>query len=60
MRTLNFGGSRFRPLEHALRRHLEPPLSLPVRERGLKHMDEELAFKLVSVAPRAGAWIETL
>ena len=59
MKTLNFGGSRFRPLEHALRRHLEPPLSLPVRERGLKLEILELKLFFILVAPRAGAWIET-
>ena len=34
--------------------------SLPVRERGLKHF--KISHKLLSrpVAPRAGAWIETL
>ncbi len=34
-------------------------LSLPARERGLKHRFD-LAVAAVPVAPRAGAWIETI
>ncbi len=34
-------------------------VSLPVRERGLKLGGGEELEKFASVAPRAGAWIET-
>ena len=34
-------------------------LSLPSRERGLKLISHVLYAKLQSVAPLAGAWIET-
>ena len=33
--------------------------SLPVRERGLKHVVRHVMGKKADVAPRAGAWIET-
>ena len=34
-------------------------LSLPARERGLKHCHRMALGSVVFVAPRAGAWIET-
>ena len=34
--------------------------SLPMRERGLKHVDVVPYNPLQMVAPHAGAWIETL
>ena len=39
-----------------LRRHMSPP----ARGRGLKPIGISLIFIFISVAPRAGAWIETL
>ena len=33
-------------------------LSLPVRERGLKYPEDIISLIGVTVAPRAGAWIE--
>ena len=36
-----------------------PVESLPVRERGLKLMQSLTLSPSLSVAPRAGAWIET-
>ena len=35
-----------------------PEPSLPVRERGLKHLVDVVAQAVKPVAPRAGAWIE--
>ena len=43
--------------------HLQIPhcfRSLPVRERGLKYIDELDTRDLETVAPRAGAWIEII
>ena len=34
--------------------------SLPMRERGLKHTTDDTDNILKTVAPHAGAWIETL
>ena len=34
-------------------------LSLPMRERGLKHVILQYPLSLIIVAPHAGAWIET-
>ena len=34
-------------------------MSLPARERGLKHYSTDLIIDPDVVAPRAGAWIET-
>ena len=35
-------------------------MSLPVRERGLKQLNLRRILLVLAVAPRAGAWIETL
>ena len=35
-------------------------MSHPVRVRGLKQFEQEQGQKALVVAPRAGAWIETL
>ena len=35
-------------------------MSRPARARGLKQEEYERAFQARAVAPRAGAWIETL
>ena len=40
--------------------HKEPRRSLPVRERGLKQTVQQVILVPFGVAPRAGAWIETL
>ena len=34
-------------------------VSLPMRERGLKHVERVGAIARIRVAPHAGAWIET-
>ena len=36
------------------------PASLPVRERGLKQQYSDTSAEVQPVAPRAGAWTETL
>ena len=39
--------------------HLQASLSLPMRERGLKHVKGPGVRAVIRVAPHAGAWIET-
>ena len=40
-------------------RELITQMSLPTRERGLKHIADRMATTLNIVAPYTGAWIET-
>ena len=42
-----------------VRGYLTEDMSLPVRERGSKHQIAQDFNRLLRVAPRAGAWIET-
>jgi len=44
---------------HELATNNEMPVSHPVRVRGLKHPEVIGNIDCTSVAPRAGAWIET-
>jgi len=51
---------RERGLKQAmLKLYVEAWGSLPVRERGLKQFVQAHTIRIVKVAPRAGAWIET-
>ena len=53
-------GSRNASRKTLWRKDLEGLQSLPVRGRGLKHLSIRELRQLPEVAPRAGAWIETV